>query len=344
MKRSGAFKLLRRVFRMKRSSAFKLLRMVVSAGIILYLVMKLDLGQIGMHLKSLKLVPLLLAAAADFLMICTNSLRWKVLLKAKGIALSLPRLIYYYLVGIFFSAFLPTSVGGDFARVVGVATASGRRADTFASVVVERLMGFFVLIPICLIAIPFVSGSIEDIRPLLVIGVAGLLIFLAAYLVLLRPVARRISMLFDPLFNIFSRFRIREKLEKAYEAIVTYRGSRGAVVGGFALSVSSRLLWVLGCYFVARAFSLEISFATLLVVVPVVELARAIPISLSGIGVREAAFVALLGQFGVGENIAFAYGLVVYFVFFVFSIIGGVLYAAGGLGRAVSAGSGDVVE
>jgi hypothetical protein len=318
--------------------------MVVSAGIILYLVMKLDLGEIGMHLKSLKPVPLLLAAAADFLMICANSWRWDVLLKAKGIVLPLPRLIYYYLVGIFWSAFLPTSVGGDFARIVGVASATGRRADTFASVVVERLMGFFVLIPICLIAIPFVAGSIEDIRPLLVIGVAGLLVFLAAYLALLRPVARRISRLLDPLFSLLGKFRVREKLEKAYEAIVTYRGSRGAVVSGFALSVVSRLLWVLGCYFVARAFSLDVSFTTLLVVVPVVELARAVPISLSGIGVREAAFVALLGQFGVEGNIAFAYGLVVYFVFFIFSIIGGVLYAAGGLGKAAGAASGETAE
>jgi hypothetical protein len=277
-------------------------------------------------------------------MISTNSLRWKVLLRAKGIALSLPRLIYFYLVGIFFSAFLPTSVGGDFARIVGVASATGKRADAFASVVVERLMGFFVLIPIYLVTLPFVAGQLEDVRPLLIIGLIGLLIFLAAYLVLLRPVARRIGSLLEPIFNLFSRFRIRDKLEKAYEAIVTYRDYRGAVVSGFALSVCSRLLWVLGCYFVAKAFSLDVSFSTLLVVVPVVELARAIPISLSGIGVREAAFVALLGQFGVGENLAFAYGLVVYFVFFLFSIVGGILYAAGGLGGAALSERGEPAE
>ncbi len=320
---------------MNKATAYKLLRAVVSAGIIVYLVLRLDIGEIGTHLKSLKIVPLLAAAAVDFLMISTNSLRWKVLLKAKGILLSLPRLIRYYLVGIFFSAFLPTSVGGDFARIVGVASSTDRRADAFASVVVERLMGFFVLIPICLISIPFVAGRLDDVRPLLIIGLAGLLIFAAAYAVLLRPVARRISRILDPLFNLFPRFKVKERLEKAYEAIVRYRDCRGAVFQGFVLSVASRLLWVLGCYFVAIAFSLDISFVTLLVVVPVVELARAIPISLSGIGVREAAFVALLGQFGVDENLAFAYGLVVYFVFFLFSIIGGMLYAAGGLGGSL---------
>jgi uncharacterized protein (TIRG00374 family) len=325
---------------MNKPTLFKLMRIVVSAGIIFYLVMRLDLGEIGMHLRSLRIMPLLLAAAADFLMIAANSLRWRVLLRAKGIVLSLPRLIYYYLVGIFFSAFLPTSVGGDFARIVGVAGVTGRRADAFASVVVERLMGFSVLIPITLLSIPFAAGRLEDARPIIMVGAAGLLIFVGAYVVLLRPVARRISRLLDPVFGLFLRFRLKERLEKAYEAIVTYRDSGGAVLQGFALSVVSRLIWVLGCHFVAQAFSLDVSFATLLVVVPVVELARAIPISLSGIGVREAAFVALLGQFGVGENLAFAYGLVVYFVFFVFSIVGGVLYAIGGLGSSIRADGG----
>ena len=322
---------------MSKATAYKLIRVAVSAAIIVYLIMKYDVAQIGQHLKDLRVVPLLLAAAADFAMICTNSLRWKVLLRAKGILLSLRALVYYYLVGIFFSAFLPTSVGGDFARIVGVAGSTGKRADAFASVVVERLMGFFVLIPICLISIPFVAGRLDDVRPLLLIGLGGLVIFAAAFAVLLRPVARGISRLIDPLLNLFPRFRLRERLEKAYEAIVSYRDSRGAVFQGFVLSVASRLLWVLGCYFVALAFSLDVSFATLLVVVPVVELARAIPISLSGIGVREAAFVALLGQFGVEGNLAFTYGLVVYFLFFLFSIIGGLLYAARGLGGARAA-------
>jgi uncharacterized protein (TIRG00374 family) len=205
-------------------------------------------------------------------------------------------------------------------------------------------MGFFVLIPICLISIPFVAGRLEDVRPLVVIGLAGLLIFAAAYIILLRPVARRLSGLLDPLLGLFPRLKLRERLEKAYEAIVSYRDNRGAVFWGFALSVVSRLLWVLGCYLVARAFALDVTFATLLVVAPVVELARAIPISLSGFGVREAAFVALLGQFGVDRELAFAYGLVVYFVFFLFSIAGGLLYAAGGFGSGRAAGQEEAAE
>jgi uncharacterized protein (TIRG00374 family) len=327
---------------MSNRTAFKWLRIGISAGIIIYLIVKLDISEVLMYLRNVKPVPLLLAAAADFFMIAANALRWQMLLKAKNIVMSLPGLVYYYLIGIFFSAFLPTSVGGDFARILGVAGATGKRADAFASVVVERLLGFFVLIPICLISIPAVAGQIEDVRPLVVAGLAGLAVFVAAFIVLLRPVARSISVLLDPLLRLFSRFRARERLERAYEAIVTYRGCRGPVAGALLLSVISRLIWVLGCYFVALAFSLDVSFAVLLVVVPIVELLRVVPVSLSGIGVREAAFVAMLGEFGVEQNLAFAYGLVVYLVFFIFSILGGLLYAAGGLGGRKPEGAGRI--
>jgi uncharacterized protein (TIRG00374 family) len=311
---------------MNRSLVFKLVRLAVSAGLIIYLVVKLDFNQIVGHLGGLDPVPLVLAAALVFGMIFTNALRWKVILAAKGMELPLPRLVYYYLMSIFFSSFLPTSVGGDVARVVAVANDTGERADALASVVVERLMGFFVLLPVGLVSIPFVANQLTEWRLVLTVGILTVLVFAGAYLVLLRPVARRLSRLLDPVLSFLERFRARERLEKAYEAIVSYRAHRGTVAGGLGISVASRLLWICGCYFVGRAFAIDLSFAALLLVVPVVELVRMIPISISGLGVREAAFVTMLRQFGVEDSLGFAFAVVVYAIFFLFALVGGVLY------------------
>jgi uncharacterized protein (TIRG00374 family) len=299
---------------------------VVSAGIIIYLVVRLDLNRIIGHLRGVALLPLVLATGMIFGMILANALRWRVVLRAKGIRVSLVNLVYYYLMSIFFSSFLPTSVGGDFARVVAVAGETGKRADALASVVIERLQGFFVLLPLGLVAVPFVAGRVTEWRLLLTVGLIAVAVFAAAYLVLLRTVARRLSRLLDPLLGLLGRFRARERLEKAYEAIVSYKDSKQAIYGGLAISVVSRLAWIGGCYFVGKAFSLDLSFSSLMLVVPVVELARMIPISMSGIGVREAAFVTMLRQFGVQDSLGFAFAVVVYAIFFCFGLLGGVLY------------------
>jgi uncharacterized protein (TIRG00374 family) len=261
-----------------------------------------------------------------FGMIIGNSVRWKVILGAKGMDLPLARLVYYYLMGIFFSSFLPTSVGGDFARAIAVSGDTARRADAFASVIVERLMGFFVLLPVGLVSIPFVAGRLTEWRLVLTVGVITIATFAVVYIILLRPVARRLSRLLDPVLRLLGRFRARERLEKAYEAVVAYGDCKRAVFGGIGLSVLSRLAWICGCYFVGRAFSIDLGFTPLLLVVPVVELVRMIPISISGLGVREAAFVAMLRQFGIEDSMGFAFSVVVYVIFFGFALIGGVLY------------------
>ena len=311
---------------MTKSHILRIIRLIVTVGIIAFLIYRVDRGEVVRHLKGIAVLPLCLAAVMDFAMILTNSIRWRVLLRAKGIRSSQVKLVYYYLVGNFFSAFLPTAVGGDVVRIVGMSAEADRRADIFASVLVERLLGFFVLLPIGLCALPLIGREQVEWRQVATVWVVVGLMFLAAYIVLLRPVARRLSRVLDPLLGLFHKFKARERLERAYEAVVSYSCCRPALYKGFTLSVLSRLLWISGCFLVARAFSIELSYTSLLVVVPVVELARMIPISFAGIGIREATFAAMLKPFGVAESLGLAYSAVVYLVFMLFALIGGLLY------------------
>lgn len=326
---------------MKTSTVLKMLRLAVSAGLVTFLIVKVDVSEIVSHLKGLVLLPLAAAALMDLVMITVQAWRWKVLLKARGISIGIAKLTYYYLVSIFFSAFLPTSIGGDFARIVAVSTATERRADAVASIVVERVMGFFVLLPLSLAAVPLVAGQLKEWR-LIVIGEAvGLAVVLGFLLLLVRPVARLFSRVLDPLFRVLRRFRVRDRLERVYGAIVVYRGSRGALLKGVGLSVVSRMLWVAACYFVGRAFSLDLGLPALMVVAPIVELVRMIPVSISGIGLREAAFAVMLAQFNVEYSLGLSFGIIVYAVFFVFAILGGTLYGLGSLRRSRKAVPGD---
>ena len=318
---------------MKRSTILKMVRLVIGVGLIVFLVTRQDLSEIAGHFKRVHVFPIVLAGVMDFVMVVVNSLRWRALLRAKGIKVRQAKLLYYYLVGNFFSAALPTSVGGDVVRVVGIGGETGRRADVFGSVVVDRLLGFAVLLPLGLLSMPFVGNELTHWDKVLEVWAVAALVFVCGYVVLLRPVAGRLLTVFGPLLDLLERFKARDRLERAYGAVVSYKHSRGAVFQGIMLSVLSRLLWIYGCFLVARAFSFDIGFMPLLLIVPIVEIVRMIPISLSGLGVREAAFVFMLGQFGVDKGLGLAYALVVYAVFTVLALVGGLLYGAAQLVR-----------
>jgi uncharacterized protein (TIRG00374 family) len=310
----------------RRSTLFKLLRVVVGVGLIVFLVTRQNLSEIAEHFRRVEPGPIALAAVMFFVMIAVNSVRWRVLLDAKRIRVNQLRLLYYYLVGNFFSAALPTSVGGDFVRVVSVGGLTGRRAEVFGSVVVDRLLGFAVLLPLGLFAMPFVGSRLTSWGTVIKVWVVATVVFAGAYVMLLRPVARRASIVIGPLLDLLGRFRARERLERAYGAIVSYTCCRGAIYLGIVLSVVSKLFWIYGCLLIARAFGLDIGFMPLLLIVPIVEIARMIPISISGLGVREAAFVFMLSQFGIDEGFGLAYSVVVYAVFTALALLGGLLY------------------
>lgn len=62
------------------------------------------------------------------------------------------------------------------------------------------------------------------------------------------------------------------------------------------------------------SLGLPLSFADYLVFIPVVTVVTLVPVSVGGWGVREAAFVALLGLVGVPSHMALAFSVMFGFV------------------------------
>jgi glycosyltransferase 2 family protein len=65
-----------------------------------------------------------------------------------------------------------------------------------------------------------------------------------------------------------------------------------------------------------------------------VLIAQVLPISLSGLGVREGAFVLFLGPLGVAHDEAIALGLLLYLLNVAVSLLGAPAFATGGRRRA----------
>src|SRR5947209_14336791 len=82
-----------------------------------------------------------------------STVRWAQVLEALDMPANLRPLVSHTLAGMFVSNFLPSTVGGDVLRVTRLSAANGQRQASIASVVIERLTGFFVLPFISLVAL-----------------------------------------------------------------------------------------------------------------------------------------------------------------------------------------------
>ena len=78
---------------------------------------------------------------------------------------------------------------------------------------------------------------------------------------------------------------------------------------------------------------LDVGFGTLLLLCPVLFLVTLVPISLNGVGLREATFVVVLASVGVAREDAFVLGLAFFAVGVVTALLGGLVLIRRSLAR-----------
>ena len=132
----------------------------------------------------------------------------------------------------------------------------------------------------------------------------------------MRPLLRQ-------LVPLATRLRVAGPLRALYHALHAYRGHPGALGLVFLLGVLAQGMRAVSIYFLALGMDLELGFATLLVLCPVLFLVTIVPVSLNGIGLREATFVVVLRGADVSREDAFALGLAFFAVGVLSSGVGG---------------------
>jgi len=106
----------------------------------------------------------------------------------------------------------------------------------------------------------------------------------------------------------------------------------GAAVNVLAVGFAYQLVLVLAALFAAKAVGMgvEVGPTALLAFFPAVAIAQVLPIGISGLGVREGAFVLFLGPLGVPDEQAVALGRLLYLLDHGVSLLGAPAFALGG--------------
>lgn len=311
---------------LKKKSVKTILRLGISVLLIAYLLSIADLGAIQESLKSASIWYLLIALALFFFRIPISAYRWKIILASKGILVPLHTLTYFYLVGTFFNMFLPTVIGGDIMRGYECAKFSGQTSDSATSVVIERILGFLSLFMICWISLPFALKILEGTNVLFIIGLSSFTFFCLLAILF----NRRLMALILRLSRRFSRWNVEQKLGILYNSLHAFTASRSLLVKAFAISLVFQFLTIVSTFFISEALGLGVSLIYFLIVMPIIWVIMMVPISISGLGVREAAFILFFTQIGVPYDDALILSLLFFGLSVIVALMGGIIFSWGG--------------
>ena len=288
---------------------FVVLRVILAVLLLWWLSARLDPEK----LKQLDLSVLAVSISlALFLMSCQVSFgawRWKLLLQAQGIKISLLRAVSLSFQGNAFSLFMPGgALGGDIvkAAIVAVEADEKKRMEGITTVALDRLIGMSALFIIVLVISLIGHGKIRQVDFAIQAGIFSLLtgcllmtlfvgsLFFHDYLLKFSLFAALIGRL-DKFFN--------GKISRVISAITLYRQQRLVLLKAFLISLFLVHPCLLSTMYVLvwGISGVQPDFFSTYLAIALGNSAAVIPATPGGLGTRDKVVQTILLAFGVNS-------------------------------------------
>jgi glycosyltransferase 2 family protein len=318
----------------KRTSWLQvLIRTFVSIGLMVWLIGMMDWKQALQMIKEGSPLYLVVAFLAIQLTVSTSIWKWKLLIDSSEKnkdrnGASMKKLGRIYYIGLFFNNFLPGSVGGDVVRIYYLGKKTGVSTAT-TSVLFERITSGGALVGIVILSAFFM----DDARPYLLslFILIGIVLVLYLFIKLWLKKVTRSELSSDssvPLGRIDSLMKKgKQEIIKIGETAKDYR-NEGWIwwlkIGILSLLFQVGMAWINDLLFLS--FGIDIPLLELLVIITLISVITMLPVSLNGLGVREASYVFFFNELGVPEEIALSVSLLFFFLVSISSLVGGIFW------------------
>lgn len=245
--------------------------------------------------------------------------RWTLFIKGMDLQAPKREIFRYFCIGVFGNLFLPSAIGGDAIKIVGLCRIVQHKAKVVGSILLDRLSGYAGLVIVMLIACVFGFKHIQE---------PGIMI--PILFVIPGTIVTALVLFHEKIYEFFCRIfdrvpKIKNALMQMHYDIALMKNHPGYGYGGIALSCASHVCLAVLSYFIAVGLHQEVNIIHFLIFFPLISVASALP-SLGGLGVREAAAVYFFGKIGIDSGIAASITLMTYVFMVVVGLIGGAIY------------------
>lgn len=262
--------------------------------------------------------------ACSFLVVVAGKVlytwKWQLVLRAMGLRVPFSRLVQQYVIGVFFSNFLPSTVGGDWARIYYLGRERGY-PDMAASVFMDRFLGLFSLT---------VLGTVLAwlLAPPAVIFTAGrqiltvlLGVFVVAFLVAGRVRGERVGALLPSAGRLMAQVQagVTRFLDQT-RVVIRHPATILGVMGIVLLYASLVSAVYLG--FFRASTDVDPSFWPILAAVMIISVLSNVPVTINGIGLREQLHFLFFAALGLPKEVSVSLSLLMFVHVLVISLAG----------------------
>jgi len=276
-------------------------RWYILIGILIFayiLIYKTNIREIAKIIKKTNLNLVILATLLTLVTVIIHSYRWNYLKRVQNINYTLKDSFLMYHAAFLFSTITPGRIG-DLLKVVYLKRDGHSVGKSLLNVVVDRLADIFLLLIVGYISMCFFARFFLNyiiIFSILVLA-ALFLIFLIKKRELPKIIARKII-----------KFIVPEKHQKSWHlnyqdfinGIKAYKFKNYLML--FLLTIAMWIISYASTFLLAKSIEINISFIYLVMSITIATLATLIPISILGLGTRDAALIFLFSLFAIAPE------------------------------------------
>jgi len=299
-----------------------IIKISISALLLIFLFKRIDIKGVLVDIRSADMFYFSLAVILFLVVNILGFVRWVLLLRSFDKELSLKKICVSHSGGLFFNVFLPTTIGGDVVRTLDLTVHTKDSSFVFATVFIDRICGFLAITIIAFLGflVGYSFNYIKDLSLFFIILIFTLLVILLFLITFTKKV-------YDLAYKLIPFKSVKDYIARFHNCCYQFRLNKSALIMAILLSLLIQGLFQFVFYLIGKSLGIHINPVYYFILIPIINIASFIPISIGGLGIRDNVAVALFARLGVMASKVAAMTLLVFALIVFLGFVGGIIYA-----------------
>ena len=282
---------------------------IIGLALFVYLIYTTGVRNLLDALKHINVSLFLLSLLFIPVIILLQTYKWQILLKQQGIQLPFMRVVIMQLKSVFYGVVTPGKIG-SFIKIHYIKQASGKDVGNSAqSVILDRFLDTITVFVMAFLGAVFI---IHVTRETTIIFVAVLVLIALAFYIILNK--RFMKFFLGIFFKVLISKKIKQTLQESFETFYHNIPQTKHLLFPFLVNIVTWIIIYTAPFLIAYSLGItQIPYLAFISMYAISTIISIIPITISGIGTREASLVGLFSIYNIPAELTIAMSLLSFF-------------------------------
>ncbi len=273
---------------------YKKLLPIIGIIILLYIIVTLDLQEIYTVFSNIHPIYSLISFFAILPVVLMTNIQWQILLRKQRIKVSFLYSLKNIFIGYFYGFISPGGIGAYTRALYLEHESKAPLGKCLSNIIIFNTIDYLSLLLLGAIGAIFLSSIYPH---LFAVIIAVIFVIVTLLLFFLKKEKSKNIFLKIIQTRIFSsvKDRLTESLDSFYEDLPRFKD----VLIPFGISIIGWIVRFTELYFISKLFLIDVSFIYFILIIAVANVIASIPITIYGLGTREASLITMFLFFNV---------------------------------------------